>query len=169
MALKEIMGRLDNTVRLYMNIEGLDLRDLYLSDTAFVFTSGADKFMTQPCVKDWGALRTFLTDSGQDRESQAEIVLFGNREVTDRNSVSTATVIRHLRETKIHDTVVTVYTWNEADNTETELWRGYCQGIVSERLDREGTEVTVRVSSRGPGLDIATVSDLPNRSSATTL
>lgn len=134
---------------------------IWISDSSFQIPSPS--MQVYPVVRDWGVLRAMLTNGGRPADGEAEIELSGIDVVVTQGGTTRVRLIDALREQKAYDVDATVYSWNEADTTQTERWRGSVLGISGERLDGAGTSVTLRVSQKTRSLDITTVGDVVQR------
>lgn len=159
------MGRLAGTTRLYAVLKGPANTDIFVSDSAFLLTSYSPARSTYAVVKDWGALKSIIPDSGSDHYADIDIQLLANETLVYYDVTSRSRVIDYLRTFHGYDTTVIVYSWNEADQTQFEVWRGYSLGIVGEVLSQDGTTVTLRATARGSPVDVTAISDIVQRES----
>src|SRR5262245_52115940 len=95
-----------------------------------------------PVVVDWGPIRSMLSMGGSERTGSADIILAGSEKVAFQGSTTTQRLVDALRESKVIDADLTVYSWNEADTTQFELWRASVENISEGLLDPAGTELT---------------------------
>lgn len=108
---------------------------------------GATTGPVYPCVTNWGALRSILTDTG-DATSELSLELNAKMTVHPSNFADLRfKVYQVFQQLAIRDAALSIYQWNWYNNGTELVWAGYWGGITDTQIQDGIQTITVRARS----------------------